>query len=76
MTVIITFDSILISKYTTPTSFYEFLPPSATQLNYWGSDNTENRNTTDVKCGPSCKLQTINKIFLVLYHLRSNVLEK
>ena len=29
-------------SYSTLISFYEFLPPSATQLNYWGSDNTKN----------------------------------
>ena len=29
-------------------SFYEFLLPSATQLNYWGSVNTDNCPSTDV----------------------------
>ena len=33
-------------SYSTPTSFYEFLLPSATLLKYWGSDNTENRPST------------------------------
>ena len=28
-------------SYSTPTSFYEFLLPSAPQLNYWCSDNLE-----------------------------------
>ena len=28
---------------------YESLLPSATQLNYWASDNTENHLSTDVK---------------------------
>ena len=30
-------------SYSTQTSFYEFLLPSATQFNYWVSDNTENQ---------------------------------
>ena len=51
---------------TTLTSFYEFLLPSATQLNSWGSDNTENRPSTDVRRGPSRKLQPIDEMFLVL----------
>ena len=63
-------------SYSTLTSLYEFLLPSATQLNYWGTDNTENHLSTDVKCGPSRKLHPIDEMFLVLYHLKCNVLEK
>ena len=36
------FDSTLVFQVT----LYKFLPPSATQLNYCGSDNTENRHST------------------------------
>ena len=42
---------------------------SATQLKYWASNNTENRPSTDVKCGPSGELQPIDEMFLVLYRL-------
>ena len=65
-----------LSSYSTPTTFYEVLLPSATQLNYWGSDNTENRTSTDVKRDPSHKLQSIDEMFLVLCHLRYNTLEQ
>ena len=50
-------------SYSTLTNFYEFLPPSATQLNYWGSDNTENRPISDVRCGHCRKLKPINEMF-------------
>ena len=63
-------------SYSALTSFYEFLLPSATRLNYLGSDNTENRPSADVKHGPSRKLQPIDELFLVHSHLRYNVLEK
>ena len=51
-------------SYSTLTSFNEFLVPSAIQLNYWGSGSTENLPSTDVKHGPSRKLQPINEMFL------------
>ncbi len=71
------FNSILLFQVTQfLTSYYEFLLPSATRLNYWGTHNTENHLLTDVSCGPSRKLQTIDEIFLVLNRLRCNVLEK
>ena len=41
LAVMMTFDSTLVFQVT-PTSFYEFVLPSGTQLNYWGSDNTGN----------------------------------
>ena len=59
--------------------FYEFLLPSATQLENWDSNNTENHEnhpSTDVKCGPSRMWQTIDEMFLVLYRLRYKILEK
>ena len=61
------------SDYYTLTSFYEFLGPAVTQLNYWGSDFSENRLPGTEKRGHSRKL---NELFLVLYRLRCNVLEK
>ena len=58
------------------TSFYEFLGPAVTQLNYWGSDFSENRLSGTEKRGHSRKLKPIDELFLVLYRLRCNVLEK
>ena len=62
--------------YNTLTSFYEFLGPAVTQLNYWGSDFSENRLSETEKRGHSRKLKPIDELFLVLYRLRCNVLEK
>ena len=39
------------------------------------SNNIENHPSTDVKRGPSRKLQPIDEMLLVLYRLRCNVLE-
>ena len=46
-------------SYSTLTSFYEFLLPSATQFNYWGSGNTENHPLTDVITGAQVILRII-----------------
>ena len=62
-------------NYKTLTSFYEFLLPAATQLNYWGSGNADN-GSENMKCGPSRKLQPIDELFMTLYRLCCNVLEK
>ena len=62
-------------NYKTLTSFYEFHLPAATQLNYWGTGNADN-GSENMKCGPSRKLQPIDELFMVLYRLRCNVLEK
>lgn len=62
--------------YNTLTSFYEFLGPAVTQLNYWGSGFSEERPLGIEKRGPSRKLKPIDELFLVLYRLRCNVLEK
>lgn len=62
--------------YNTLTSFYEFLGPAVTQLNYWGFDSSEKRPPEIEKQGPSRKLKPINELFLVLYRLHCNVLEK
>ena len=62
-------------NYKTLTCFYEFLLPAATQLNYWGSGNADN-GSENMKCGPSRKLQPIDELFMTLYRLRCNVLEK
>ena len=56
------------------TSFYEFLLPAAAQLNYWGSDNSDNR--TEEKHGPHRRVQPIDELFMVLYCLRCDALEK
>ena len=57
-------------------SFYSFLGPAVTNLNYWGSDFKADRSTGTDKCGPSRKVQPIDEFFLVLYRLRCNALEK
>lgn len=62
-------------NYTTLVSFYEFLLPAAKELNYWGSDNKENRGIED-KHGPSRKLLPIDELFMLLYRLRCDALEK
>ena len=54
-------------------SFYKFLLPAATQLNYWGSSNAENR---EAKHGPQRKVQPIDELFMLLYRLRCDPLEK
>ena len=61
-------------NYSTLTSFYEFLLPAAAQLNYWGSDNSDNR--TEEKHGPHRRVQPIDELFMVLYRLRCDALEK
>ena len=53
--------------------FYTGFPSYSTPTNYWGSNNTENRPSTDVKCGPCHKLQPIDEMFLVKYRLRCNI---
>ena len=62
-----TFDSTLVFQVT----LLKLVSISTT-----GSDNTENRPSTDVKCGPSHKLQLIEEIILVLVLLTFNILEK
>ncbi len=61
-------------NYSTLLSFYEFLLPAASKLNYWGSENSENR--TEMKHGPQRKIQPIDELFMVLYRLRCDILEK
>ena len=63
-------------NYSTLTSFYEFLQPAVTQLNYWGSNYIEDRPFGIEKRGPSRKLKPIDELFLVLCRMRCNVLEK
>ena len=55
--------------YNTLTSFYEFLEPAVTQLNYWGSRSgfSEERPLGIEERGPSRKLKPIDELFLVLY---------
>ena len=53
----------------------EFLLPAATQLNYWGSGNADN-GSENMKCGPSRKRQPIDELFMTLYRLHCNILEK
>ena len=60
-------------NYKTLISFYNFLLPAATQLNYWGSENAENR---DAKRGPQRQVQPIDELFMLLYRLRCDPLEK
>ena len=64
------------SSYTILCSFYEFLGPAVTQLNYWGSDFKSDRPVGTDKCGPSQEVQPIDELFIVLYRLRCNPLEK
>ena len=61
-------------NYATFVSFYEFLLPAANQLNYWGSENAESR--TELKHGVQCKIQPIDELFMTLYKLRCDALEK
>ena len=63
-------------SYATFCSFYEFLGPAVTQLNYWGSDYQSDRPPGADKRGPSRKVQPIDELFIVLYRLRCNPLEK
>jgi len=49
-------------------TFYTFLGPAVSQLNYRGSD----LKLLAVKCGQTRKLQPIDELFRVLYHLRCN----
>ena len=55
--------------YNTLTSFYEFLGPAVTQLNYWGSDFSKECPSWIEKRGPSRKLKPIDELFSVLYRL-------
>ncbi len=57
-------------NYSTFKSFYDFLLPAATQLNYWGSMYSDSRD--EPKRGPQRKIQ----LFMVLYRLRCDALEK
>ena len=67
-------DTHTMYNYSTLTSFNEFLRPAVTQLNYWGSDFSENCISGTEKRGHSRKLKPIDEFFLVLYWLRCNVL--
>ena len=60
-------------NYNTIISFYNFFLPAATQLNYWGSDNAVNQ---EEKHGPQRKVQPIDELFMLLYWLRCDPLEK
>ena len=64
------------SSYSIFCSFYTFLGPAVNQLNYWGSDFKDDRSFGTEKCGPARKVQPIDELFLVLYRLRCNALEK
>ncbi len=57
-----------LPNYSTSLSFYEFLLPAVGKLNYWDSENSENR--TEMKHGPQRKIQPIDELFMVLYRLR------
>ena len=59
-------------NYSTLITFYEFLLPALNQLNYWGSDNADNR-LLEEKHGPHRKIQPVDELFMVLYR---DVLEK
>ncbi len=61
-------------NYKTFMTFYDFLLPAASQLNYWGSNYSENR--ADEKHGPQRKMQPIDELFMVLYRMRCDALEK
>ena len=65
-----------LPNYNTLTSFYEFLGPAVTQLTYWVSYFSEDRLSVIEKWGPSRKLKYIDELFLVLYRLHCNILEK
>ena len=60
-------------NYSTLVSFFEL---AANQLNYWGSDNAKDRPLGMEKHGPGRKLKPIDELFLVLYKLRCDILEK
>ena len=61
---------------------YPVFTSSSSQLplefNYWGSDELINADSRplDEKRGPHRKLQLIDELFMVLYRLICNVLEK
>ncbi len=61
-------------NYNTFKSFYDFLLPAATQLNYWGSTYSDSRD--EQKRGFQRKIQPIDELFIVLYRLRCDALEK
>jgi len=63
-------------SYSVFCTFYAFLGPTVSQLNYWGSDFKNDRPSGSDKCGPTRKLQPIDELFFVLYRLRCNPLEK
>ena len=62
-------------NYSTLITFYEFLLPVLNQINYWGSDNADNQ-LLEEKHGPHRKIQPVDELFMVLYRLRCDVLEK
>ena len=57
-------------------SFYTFLGSAVNQLNNWGSDFKDDRFLGTEKCGPACKVQPIDELFLVLYQLCCDALKK
>jgi len=57
-------------------TFYVFLGPAVSQLNYCGADFKDDHPSGRDKRGPTRKLQPIDELFLVLYRLRCNPLEK
>ena len=63
-------------SYATLCSFYEYLGPAVNQLNYWGSDFNSDRPAGTDKRGPSRKVQPIDELFITLYRLHCNSLEK
>ena len=56
--------------------FLQILGPAVNQLNYWGSDFKDDQPFGTEKCGPAHKVQPIHELFLVLYRLHCNALEK
>ncbi len=62
--------------YCTLISFYNCLGPAVTQVNYWGSDCTEECLSEIKQHGPTRKLKPIDELFMELYRLRCNTLEK
>ena len=50
-------------NYSTLITFYEFLFPALYQLNYWGSDNADNR-LLEEKHGPHRKIQPVEWFYI------------
>jgi len=63
-------------SYSVFCTFYAFLGPAVSQLNYWGSDFKYNCPSGSDKRGLTRKLQPIDELFLVLNRLRCNPSEK